>query len=209
MGLEKEYVVKARFGAVSDTLDREGNVIETGRVPEGELKLPTGELEQVPPKFSALHVDGKRAHQLAREGVDFELAPRKVRVDHFEEEARNGASRTFRVRCGSGTYIRSLVADLGDAYSEELRRTAIGPFRLEDAFQESDAQTLDLLDSLSQVMPVVELESEQADALGHGRPVEMAVESRGPVAAVGTSGLVAIAEINDDGLLASSVGFVG
>lgn len=209
MGLDKEYLVEARFGATSDTLDREGVIVQTGLVPEGDLDLPTGEIEQVPPKFSALHVNGKRAHELAREGVDFELAPRTVRINSFEEIGRDGDRRSFRVSCGSGTYIRSLVADLGDAYAQELRRTAIGPFRLDDTYSEEEPVALGLLEALALVMPTVDLDQADAEALGHGQPVQAAVDTDEAVVAVGPDGLVAIARLNDDGLLASSVGFVG
>jgi len=209
MGLDKEYLADARFGAVSDTLDRDGQITETGEVPLGDLDLPVGDLEQIPPRFSALHIAGKRAHQLAREGVEFELAPRAVRVESFDEISRDQARRSFRIRCGSGTYVRSLVADLGDAYCEELRRTAIGPFRLDDSFTVSEPEALDLGEALSAVLPPVTLTEPDAVALANGRRVEFEEKLEGPAVVFGPEGLVAVAELNSDGLLTSSVGFVG
>ncbi len=209
MGLDKEYIVDARFGAVSTTLDREGEITETGVVPLGDLNLPSGELEQVPPKFSALHVNGKRAYELARSGVEFELEPRQVRVDEFEETDREADRRSFRVRCGSGTYIRSLIADLGDAYCEELRRISIGPFAVPNSLGDDGSQRVELVDALSQILPVLQLDADQSALLAHGRPVELTYEIPELAVALGPEGLVAIAGVNENGFLASRVGFVG
>jgi tRNA pseudouridine55 synthase len=133
MGLRKTYRVTARFGAVSTTGDRDGEITETGVVPEGELNLPTGELSQRPPAYSAVRVGGERAYKRARRGEDVEVPPRIVTVHRFEQLVRRGDRAEFEIECSSGTYVRSLVADLGDAYCEELRRTAIGPFSVEEA----------------------------------------------------------------------------
>lgn len=135
MELPKTYETIARFGAVSSTGDSEGEIVATGRAPTGDLALPTGVLRQRPPAYSAIRVDGERAYARARRGEAVELPEREVVVHAFEELWRedDGARRAFRIRCSSGTYVRSLVADLGDAYCEELRRTAIGPFAIADA----------------------------------------------------------------------------
>ncbi len=133
MAQPKSYRVVARFGATSTTGDRDGEITETGEVPQGDLELPMGELSQRPPVYSAIKVGGERAYKRARRGEAFEMPPRLVTVHRFEEIARDGALRTFEIDCSSGTYVRSLVADLGDAYCEELRRTAIGPFEVPDS----------------------------------------------------------------------------
>jgi tRNA pseudouridine55 synthase len=133
MALRKIYRVRARFGAVSTTGDRDGTITETGAVPEGELELPTGEVRQRPPSYSAIKVGGERAYKRARRGEEFELPERLVTVHRFEQLSAEGAEREFEVECSSGTYVRSLIADLGDAYCAELRRTAIGPFSVEEA----------------------------------------------------------------------------
>ena len=133
MALPKTYRVTARFGAISTTGDPDGEITETGTIPQGELELPTGELRQRPPTYSAIRVGGERAYRRARRGEAFEMPERLVTVHRFELLARAGPTVEFEIECSSGTYVRSLIADLGDAYCTELRRTAIGPFRVEDA----------------------------------------------------------------------------
>ncbi len=133
MELPKRYEVTARFGAVSTTGDPEGELTLTGRVPEGELTLPTGVVQQRPPAYSAVKIGGKRAYKLARAGIKVEMPPREVSVYRFEETRRQGAERDFVIECSSGTYVRSLIADLGDAYCTALRRTRIGDFDVSQA----------------------------------------------------------------------------
>jgi tRNA pseudouridine55 synthase len=146
MGLPKTYRVRARFGAVSTTGDPDGEITETGRIPEGPLRLPVGEVRQRPPAFSAVKVGGERAYRRARRGEDVELPVRLVRVHRFEQLTPIEDGRAeFEVECSAGTYVRSLIADLGDAYCEALRRTRIGPFDVAEAAPEPDpAQALDL-----------------------------------------------------------------
>jgi tRNA pseudouridine55 synthase len=133
MELPKTYRVVARFGAVSSTGDPDGEITETGRVPADPLDLPAGRIRQRPPAYSAVKVGGVRAYRLARRGDKVELPEREVTVHRFEQIWRRGERAEFEIECSSGTYVRSLVADLGDAYSESLRRTAIGPFSVEEA----------------------------------------------------------------------------
>src|SRR5262249_40150520 len=94
MGLDKAYEVVARFGATSTTGDPEGEITETGRVPEGDLVLPTGVVRQRPPAYSAVKVGGQRAYKLARAGETVEIAEREVAVHRFEELGRDGDRRT-------------------------------------------------------------------------------------------------------------------
>jgi tRNA pseudouridine55 synthase len=133
MALPKTYRAVARFGAVSTTGDPEGEVTETGVVPPGPLALPVGEIRQRPPAYSAVKVGGVRAYKRARRGEDVEVPERLVTVHRFEQLWRREDRAEFEIECSSGTYVRSLIADLGDAYCESLRRTAIGPFGIEDA----------------------------------------------------------------------------
>jgi len=133
MALRKVYRVVARFGAVSTTGDPDGEITETGQLPPDGLELPTGEVRQRPPAYSAVKVGGVRAYRLARRGEEVELPERQVTVHRFEQLWRRQDRAEFEIECSSGTYVRSLIADLGDAYCESLRRTAIGPFTVERA----------------------------------------------------------------------------
>src|SRR3712207_4044941 len=127
MALPKRYEVEVRLGWTSTTGDPEGE-IAPGRMPPEPLRLPTGRLRQRPPAYSAVKVGGRRAYSLARAGESVELDEREVDVRRFELLAREGERATLLVECSAGTYVRSLVADLGDAYCVALRRTGIGPF---------------------------------------------------------------------------------
>jgi tRNA pseudouridine55 synthase len=133
MALPKTYRAVARFGAVSTTGDPEGEITETGVMPDGPLELPTGDITQRPPSYSAVKVGGVRAYKRARRGEEVEVPERLVTVHRFEQLWRRRDRAEFEIECSSGTYVRSLIADLGDAYCESLRRTAIGPFSVEDA----------------------------------------------------------------------------
>ena len=133
MALAKTYRVVARFGAVSSTGDPEGEITETGAMPPEPLALPTGEIRQRPPAYSAVKVGGVRAYTRARRGEEVEVPERQVTVHRFEQLWRREDRAEFEIECSSGTYVRSLVADLGDAYCEALRRTAIGPFAVGQA----------------------------------------------------------------------------
>jgi tRNA pseudouridine55 synthase len=137
MGLPKRYETVARLGAVSSTGDPEGEITYTGKLPPREPVLPTGEIRQRPPIYSAVKVGGERAYKRARRGERFELPERSVTVYRFEQlwrdESLTHPRAAYLIECSAGTYVRSLIADLGDAYCVELRRTAIGPFQVQDA----------------------------------------------------------------------------
>jgi tRNA pseudouridine55 synthase len=160
--LPKTYEVVAVFGAVSSTGDPEGEILKTGVVPDGELALPTGVVRQRPPAFSAIKVRGRRAYALARAGEAVELAEREVEVYRFRERWRDRERRGFEIECSSGTYVRSLIADLGDAYCKELRRTRIGPFSVDDA----NPELIIPLDEALSLMPEIHLDPKQARRAG-------------------------------------------
>ena len=202
MALPKTYVAIARFGAVSSTGDPEGEIRVTGRMAPDPLRLPTGELRQRPPAYSAVHVGGERAYARARRGEAVDVPERVVQVHRFEQRWRRGDRAELEIECSAGTYVRSLVADLGDAYCEELRRTAIGPFRVEDA---DPGRVVGLADALH-FLPAVELGEEEARAALHGRAVRDPVRAEGPVLLVDRDGPVAVAEPRD-GALKPTVGF--
>ena len=188
MALPKTYRAIARLGWTSDTGDREGRLEQTGRVPD-ELELPTGELMQRPPAYSAVKVGGRRAYELARRGEEVDTAERPITVHRFEVLWREGDRCGLEVECSSGTYVRSLVAGLGDAYCEELERTAIGPFRLEDADPE---RVVPLADALG-FMPERQLAGEEAEGVAHGRRLAGRGE-QGAVRLTHGAELVAVAE---------------
>lgn len=188
MALPKRYEVTARFGAVSTTGDPEGEIIETGEIPVGDLALGTGTIRQRPPAYSAIKVGGRRAYALARAGATVEIPEREVSVYRFEESGREGARRSFVIECSSGTYVRSLIADLGDAYCETLRRTAIGAFAIADADPE---RIVGLGDALG-FLPEVRLEPDAARRASHGGAVPGSAE--GPVRLTDAAGLIAVAE---------------
>jgi tRNA pseudouridine55 synthase len=204
-GLPKEYVTVARLGAISTTGDPEGEITETGRVPSLEGPLPAGRLLQRPPIWSAVRVQGRKAYERARAGEHFEMAPREVNVYRFELLWRDGDRAGFVIECSAGTYVRSLIAELGDAYCEELRRTRVGPFAVEDADPE---RVLGLERALS-FLPRVELDAEAAWRAGHGQAVAAEAPHAGHVLLADTDGAVAIAEPRADGLLKPIVGFRG
>ena len=200
MALPKTYEAVARFGFTSSTGDPEGEIVATGAgVPE-PLVLPTGTLRQTPPAYSAVKVGGERAYRLARRGEDVEIPAREVTVYRAEELGREADRVRLEVECSAGTYIRSYVADLGDAYTEELRRTAIGPFRVEDACAE-----VGLEEALGAVMEVRRVAGDDARRSGHGVAIEG--DAEGPVALVDDDGPIAIAEPREGGLLKPIVGF--
>ncbi len=202
MALPKRYVTVARLGWTSTTGDPEGE-IAPGRTPPEPLRLPTGTLRQRPPAYSAVKVGGERAYALARRGEEVEIPEREVQVSRFEEVWRDGERAGFEIDCSSGTYVRSLIADLGDAYCLELRRTAIGPFDVDDA----DPERVVALDDALAFLPAVELAGDAARLAGHGRAVEAAAD--GIVRLRDADGLIALAEPRPDGTLKPVVGFRG
>lgn len=195
MALPKRYLATARFGAVSTTGDPEGEITETGAVPTGDLELPTGALRQVPPAYSAVKVGGRRAYALARAGQEVELPERDVEVYRFAEAWRRGDRRGFEIECSSGTYVRSLIAELGDAYCEELRRTAVGPFSVDDA----DPERIVPLNQALEFMPALELTDDDARRAAHG--VSVPGEAAGTVRLTDDAGLIGLAEPLPGGLV--------
>ena len=202
MALPKRYEVVARLGWTSTTGDPEGE-LEPGRMPPEPLALPTGVLRQRPPAYSAVKVGGQRAYALARRGEAVELAEREVVVTRFEQLWRDGDRAAFAIECSSGTYVRSLVADLGDAYCTELRRTAIGAFDVAGADEE---RIVPLAEALG-FLPEVRLAGEDARRAAHG--VAVAGAAAATVRLTDDAGLIALAEPREDGTLKPVVGFRG
>jgi tRNA pseudouridine55 synthase len=189
----KEYQFTVCFGEARSTEDSEGEIIATsGARPDDSAiraALPrfVGDIEQVPPAFSALKIAGKRAYELARAGAPVEMKPRRVSIERLELVGRLDADHAdFVVTCGKGTYIRSLGRDLAQTlgtvgYLSALRRTAAGPFRESMAISLSKLEALGhippLFGALAPVatalddIPALALTEAQADRLRQGRPV--------------------------------------
>ncbi len=139
---EKEYIAQFTFGVSSDTLDSTGTLTYGGAIPTEEeiaAVLPSffGDILQVPPKYSAKNVNGKRGYDLARAGIDFELPPKKVHIYGMELLGKGEEENTFsiKINCGGGTYIRSLARDIAqklgtNAVMSALRRTKSGIFTI-------------------------------------------------------------------------------
>ena len=152
----KKYVATFRFGVDYDTLDTTGNLISEGkRVPSREeilavLPSLTGEIDQIPPRYSAKCVNGKRGYMLARSGEDFTLPPKRVSIYGIDLLSSDGVSEyVFGIECGGGTYVRSVARDMAErlgtvAAMSALVRTASGPFTIENSVttQELNADNL-------------------------------------------------------------------
>lgn len=187
----KRYRATVRFGRATDTDDRTGQGLGPERLPptgpEVAAALPefVGRIEQRPPAFSAKQVGGKRAYRLARAGKPPALAPVPVRVESLELLGYEDGAAAIACEVGPGTYIRALARDLGErlgcgAHLTALRRTAVGPFRVEGAVRLEDLRGAEgaapLLDPLAALagMPRVELGESGVRRLRHGRPAPFA-----------------------------------
>lgn len=216
--MPKTYRARVRLGATSDTLDADGKVVETPdpRVPsESELRsalaTQVGTIQQLPPDFSALKVNGKRAYDLARSGQEVTLAPRPVTITRVELLAFDWPHVDLEIDCGSGTYIRSIARDVGDLLGcggliEVLTRTRIGPFAIGEAVdpdsldREAIARHLRPPSEAVAGMPTLVVDAAGVAALLQGRTVAADLDAVGEVAIVGPDGaLIAIGEAIDAG----------
>ena len=220
--MDKTYSCEIVFGSTTNTLDDSGEVTATFK-----MTLPgideiraviaqkfTGNILQVPPMVSALKVDGKRLHELAREGIEIEREARPVRIDSFEVETTDDPLVIrATVRCGGGTYIRSLGADLGTAvgggaHIRTLRRHSSGPYSLDEASTLDDPVLMPINEAV-RVMPVHVLNEQEIDDVLYGR-VREAWEGDGPWAATNADGeLIAVFELWKDRIAKPTVVFGG
>lgn len=212
-GLRKEYTCEIVLGAATDSLDASGAVvgewdmssvtIDDAR--EAATRL-TGHIDQVPPMVSAVKVGGRRLHELARKGVEVERAPRPVRVYRFDlEETGEPGVLAAEVECSSGTYVRTLAADLGKllgggAHLRALRRTRIGSFGVEEA-EPLDALGPESLRSPAEALRDLDrvvVDADVAVLVSRGRPLDrvpLGATGEGPWAVVDPTGrLLAVYE---------------
>lgn len=195
LDLPKTYVATARLGWRSSTGDPDGELNETGRVPE-RLELPAGEVEQRLPMTSAVKVGGERLYKKAHRGETVETPTRAVTVHRAELLESDSERARFEIECSSGTYIRTLVETLEDAYCERLRRIAIGPHRVPDGDEVEIP-----IEELMLFLPERELDAGEAEAVGHGRAVEAASEGADrPVRLTREGSLIAIARADGENL---------
>jgi tRNA pseudouridine55 synthase len=185
MSMSKTYRAVAAFGARSDTGDPTGKIESTGCSASAEglsAALPrlTGEIQQRVPLTSAVKVGGERLYRKARRGERFETPVRPVTVSslHLVEFDQPSQRAVLEVECSSGTYVRQLVADLGElcetgAYCAELERLSVGPLRVEDA----DEERLIPLSKALDFMPERRLTAEEARQVGHGISVPAAEQA--------------------------------
>jgi tRNA pseudouridine55 synthase len=179
--LPKTYTGSARLGVETDTLDADGTVVRSTPVTSTreEIVAAAGELVgeslQAPPAYSAVKVGGRKLYEAARRGEELEAPPRPIRVDAFDVTGFDGSEFAFAVTCSGGTYVRVLVAEVGralgsGAHLTALRRTAIGPFAVEDAEPPEAARPVPI-DRAVAHLPRLPLEAEEAKAASHGRPL--------------------------------------
>jgi tRNA pseudouridine55 synthase len=222
-GLPKSYRTVVRLGARSDTLDADGQieVQEDPPVPSRDdvaaaVAPLLGDVDQIPPEYSALKIGGRRAYDLARAGRSFDLAPRRVRIDRIEVLRYEWPRLELEIDCGSGTYIRSVARDIGEALGcgglvEVLIRNRIGPFTLDDAVDPARISAGSLPGLLRPAIeavaerPRLVLDPGQLTAVAAGRrlPADTAVLAGippGSIALVDADGrLVALAEADPAG----------
>lgn len=189
---DKKYTAEILLGTRTDTLDTAGEVIEKKdvNVSEDEVREViasfAGEIEQIPPMYSALQVDGQRLYSLARQGIDIERKPRKVTVFSIETEEINLPYVKIKVHCSKGTYIRTLADDIGKALScgacvSALCRTACGEFTIENSVtpeelfalaENGEAQKVIIpLDSVFKKYEAIYLDKKRADRVKNGVPI--------------------------------------
>jgi tRNA pseudouridine55 synthase len=135
VGLPKTYLATARLGWTSTTGDPDGELTETGTVPDS-LELPTGTVRQQVPMTSAVRVGGERLYKKAHRGETVATPVRDVEVHRAALLASGDGYVHYEIECSAGTYVRTLIETLADAYCSDLRRVAVGPFRIEDAGRE-------------------------------------------------------------------------
>ena len=217
---DKRYQAIIQLGSSTDTYDADGRVMQTSPVDIAEQQFEealdtfVGEIEQVPPPYSAIKVKGRKAYEMAREGEEVDLAPRKIQVYSLELLEWAPPEAVIDVYCSSGTYVRSLAHDLGQklgcgAHLVGLRRTKSGRFtlrdavplrKLRDAFDAGNwyQYLIPAAEALSD-WPAVELDQEAMDIIRHGHRIRADEGSKGMARGISEQGeLVALLEFDEE-----------
>jgi len=193
----KRYSGEVVLGVETDSLDADGAVVATHEMPVVSAEAAqrvvdahlVGDIAQIPPMVSAIRVDGRRLHELAREGIEIDRQPRPVTIDRFEVTATDDPCvLAIDVVCSGGTYVRTLAADLGHllgggAHLRNLRRTAVGPYTLAEAAPPDDCALLAPIEAV-RGMPLVVVDADDAALIANGRVLD-APDGPGPWAMVG------------------------
>jgi tRNA pseudouridine55 synthase len=229
LAADKSYRVTARLGEATDTGDADGKIVETAAVPdlthedwERIFLQFTGEIEQVPPMYSALKKDGKRLYELARQGQIIGREPRRIRIYEIQMLEAHGNRLVFRVRCSKGTYVRTLIEDMAKAagtvaHTAALHRETVGDFHAEDMLDLPSAEKLaeagpDALrehlmpaDQALQQWPERRIGSDAARRFNDGQSIIVGAADTGAAGNVrvyeGTNGFLGVGELTGDGLL--------
>lgn len=215
VGLNKRYGGVIRLGVTTDSADRTGAVTGTSDAWAGltadairqAMTRLTGKQRQRPPAHSAKRVGGQRAYQLARRGRPVDLAAQDVEIFSFTPGPQDGSDVSFEVTVSSGTYIRSLARDLGEAlgcgaHLAELRRTAVGPFQVSDAVPLhtiGPGAVRPARDAVAHLQAVT-VGTEERESIRHGRAIAATAPASGPVALLAGGELIAVADANGSSL---------
>ncbi len=188
--LDKEYIMTAKLGESTDTYDAEGKVIKKFQISNFKFQIEeikeitrrfTGEIEQIPPMYSAIKVSGKPLYKLARKGIEIERKPRKVKIYSIEILKAQSPFLTIKVSCSKGTYIRSLCNDIGEAlgvgaHITELMRTKIGQFSIENSAKISElpykTSSLYSIDAALNHLPEIILDGDNLRKAKNGNPIK-------------------------------------
>lgn len=165
MDEKKEYITEAIFGSRTDTLDWSGQVVEESNKTftkdelMSEMENFTGQIIQIPPMYSAIKINGTKMYDLARKGIEVERKTRKVTIYGLKLIDFDFPKATFKITCSKGTYIRTLIDDLGEAlgsfaYVNKLTRSKVGDFVIEEAISSKDLLEMDKDQILSRIKPV-------------------------------------------------------
>ena len=190
----KTYRATARLGWRSSTADPDGELTETGRIPQ-RLTLPTGEIEQRLPMTSAVKVGGERLYRKAHRGEEVETPTRRVTIHRAELVESDVDQATFEIECSSGTYVRTLIETLEDAYCSALRRVAVGHLTVPERSPNEIT-----VEELMSFLPEVALDAIEAERVSHGVAVERDAGAPQPLRLVHDRRLIAIARPDGENL---------